>query len=241
MPAPYAQGAPKFLDCRLHGPASGAELIMVEGDSALSSVAAVRDERTQAVLALQGKPLNAWAAIESRVAKHLPYQQLATALGLPLPTPSPIEWAVGGGVEGLRFERLALLFDPDADGIHIGALVLLYLQRWLQPLVTAGRVILLRAPMFELVSADGELHHAEHPAQCARLSAQLRDAAGGQAPQVRSIRGLASIAPALLRERCVDPVTRQSHAVDEADLQAVVATFCRPRPIAHSAVARAQT
>ena len=82
----------------------------------------------------------------------------------------------------LRYERLALLFDPDADGIHIGALLVLYVQRWLPSLIEQGRLLMLRAPMFELVSADsGEVLHADHPQQCQQLALRLTEASSVEA------------------------------------------------------------
>ena len=52
-------GVSKLEDSAVHGPGSGAELIIVEGDSAAAAVVRVREPRRQAVLPMQGKPLNA--------------------------------------------------------------------------------------------------------------------------------------------------------------------------------------
>jgi DNA gyrase subunit B/topoisomerase-4 subunit B len=221
MATRFAASRARFVDCQDHGAGSGAELLLVEGDSALSSVSAVRNSRTQGVLALQGKPLNAWQAPQARVAQHAQYRLLAEALGLADPTKLEARQ-----LELLRFERVALLFDPDADGIHIGALMLLYVKRWLPALIDAGRLVMLRAPMFELVSAaDGEVLHADHPGECRTMAEQLRQASSGQAPRVQAHRGLGSIAPAALRQRCVDPATRVQRIVGEADVQSVLAVF----------------
>lgn len=221
MSGRHAPSRARFEDCADHG--AGAELLVVEGDSALSSVMAVRDARSQGVLALQGKPLNAWVATEARVAQHAQYQLLAEALGLAGPTAgvAPPQLAA------LRFERVVLLFDPDADGIHIGALVVLYVQRWLPALIDTGRLWLVRAPMFQIVSlASGEVCHADHPGERDQLVARLRaQAPEGAAPRVLAYRGLGGIEPAVLRERAVDPATRHGHAVSAAEVQAVRSVF----------------
>ncbi len=222
-PSRYSPGRAKWEDSLDHGP--GSELLLVEGDSALASVCAVRQEQTQAVLAFQGKPLNAWVASAERVAQHAQYRLLAEALGLPHANAAP----PAADVRDLRFERLLLLFDPDADGIHIGALLVLYVQRWLPALIEEGRLWLLRAPMFELVSAEeGELLYADNPVQCRAMAAQLTQAAGGRMPRIQAHRGLGSISPAALHERCVDPATRRGHAVTAAEVRAVVEVFGRP-------------
>ena len=234
MATRYSQHRAKLVDCQQHGPGSGAELFLVEGDSAASSVLAVRDERCQAVLPLQGKPLNAWGAnsatLEAKVAQHVLFQQLAQALGLAGPTAWP-----DGEPAALRFERVVLLFDPDADGIHIGALMVLYFQRWLPRLIERGQLWLARAPMFELevrgalqaAAGPAPMPHqyAYNPRQCQQMTEQLRTQAGGADVRVRAFRGLGSLAPELLRERCVHPATRVAHVLGAADVQAVVDVF----------------
>jgi DNA gyrase subunit B len=224
MPRPFHVQHTRFEDCLRRGTDSTGELLIVEGDSAMDSVLGVRNADTQAVLALQGKPLNAWVSPAARVQKHAPFQALATALGLDTPTPPP----TAATATALRYQRLVLLLDPDADGIHIGALLVLYVKRWLPQLITDGHLWLVRAPMFELVcAATGEVHHADNPPQCQTIAARLASQAGGQKPQIQAHRGLGSIAPAVLRSRCVDPATRQGHAVSSDEVKAVIEIFGR--------------
>ena len=137
----FSQAKAKLVDCQDHGPGPGsnAKLILVEGHSATSSIVAVRNPRRQAILPLQGKPLSAWTATVAAVAavaavaEHVLFQQLAVALGLAAPT----AW-LEGQPAALRFNRVVLLFSPDADGIHIGALMVLYFQRWLPRLIASS-------------------------------------------------------------------------------------------------------
>ena len=128
-----------LADSQRHG--AGCELFLVEGESAAGAVAAVRDAPTQAVLPLQGKPLNAWRAGAARVAAYPLYRRLAAALcgadatdGAHLPLAS------------LRFERLMLLFDPDADVWRSGDIGLdgvqdVYMDPWpVDGIMVSGRV-----------------------------------------------------------------------------------------------------
>jgi hypothetical protein len=55
----------------------------------------------------------------------------------------------------------------------------------------------------------------------------LTSASAGSAPRIHVHRGLGSIAPAVLRDRCVDPATRRGRAVSGADVEAVIAVFGR--------------
>ncbi len=227
MSTRYSQTKAKLVDCQDHGPGSNAELILVEGDSAASSVVAVRNPRSQAVLPLQGKPLNAWTATEAKVAQHVLFKQLAQALGLAAPT----AW-LEGQPQALRFERVVLLFDPDADGIHIGALMVLYFQRWLPRLISNGHLWLARAPMFEIEvpaqfrnEVDAAFQYAYNPVHCRQLVEQLKVQAKGTEVRMRAFRGLGGLAPELLRERCVNPSTRMANALGAADVQGVVEVF----------------
>jgi DNA gyrase subunit B/topoisomerase-4 subunit B len=128
----------------------------------------------------------------------------------------------------LRFERVVLLMDPDADGIHIGALFVLYLLRWAPALIRTGRVHMARAPMFILTSAAPAIEIqpvlAFHPAQCRQLVGEWTTKHGAP-PQTQNVRGLGSLPPALLSALCVDPATRRHSVVTMADAQAVVDVF----------------
>ncbi len=213
-----------LADSQRHGP--GCELLLVEGESAAGAASAVRAPGTQAVLPLQGKPLNAWRASPARVAAFPWYVQLADALGLPSP-------AVGDALDpaALRFERLVLLFDPDADGIHIGALVLLYLQRFAPALLAQERVWMVRAPMAGLRVAARDTGETEDVwAYTPDQARQLRERAAAQAERwvvLRdwAFRGLASLPPDVLRATCVDPATRHAAVVTPAQVQAVIDVF----------------
>lgn len=214
----------QLADSQRHG--AGCELFLVEGESAAGAVAAVRDAPTQAVLPLQGKPLNAWRASPQRVAAYPLYRQLAAALcgtaaddGAQLPL---ADW---------RFERLMLLFDPDADGIHIGALMLLYLKRFAPTLLAQERVWMVRAPMggVRVVTREtGEVEDvwAYTPEQARTLRARaLAEPQRWQLQRDWAFRGLASLPPEVLRDTCVAPATRRAAPVTEAQVDQVVAVF----------------
>ncbi len=59
---------PKFFPCtRLADQSDGNELLIVEGESAASAVLAARNKEFQAVLSMQGKPMNTYRAKRERV------------------------------------------------------------------------------------------------------------------------------------------------------------------------------
>lgn len=213
---------PLLTDCTRHGPESGAELFVVEGRSAADSVRAVRDPATQAVLPLQGKPLNGARATAARVAADPFLGALAAALG--------VRWGAPRPLDALRYERVLLLHDPDADGVHIGALLLMHVARWLPDLLEAGRVERVCAPIGEVrphTAAAPELAFgdAHFRALCARARARHGDAAVA----VR-YRGLGAISPGALRATCVDASTRLTVVLGPEDARLAAAAFGPARP-----------
>jgi DNA gyrase subunit B len=203
----------KLDDCIDHGP--GTELYVVEGDSASSAVCRVRDERYQAVLPMQGKPLNAIKATPKKVAANPWFAALTQALGTGIGDAFDLSQA--------RYERVILLMDPDADGIHCGALLLMFFRRWIEPLLTSGRIAMARAPM-ATIQANGTQFHVrseqEHRAQSERLME-----AGISSFETVRYRGLAGMDLAVLAATCVEPATRVLTTVEIADADSAIAVF----------------
>jgi len=204
-------GSPaKLIDCADHGAGSGAELFIVEGDSAAAAVARVRDARHQAVLPMQGKPLNVSRAPRTKVSEH--------------PLFGPLEVAIGAGLEAQcqprrsRYERVLVLTDPDADGIHCGFLLLLFFQRFMRPLLDAGRIALVRPPWGEVV-VEGELLLAFSEPELVAVADRCR---GQGRITVRRYRGLAALDAELVKETCVDPATRRIDTVSAADVASMI-------------------
>ncbi|MEZ5738078.1 MAG: toprim domain-containing protein [Burkholderiaceae bacterium] len=207
----------KLTDCRDHGPLADNELFIVEGDSAAASVCRVRNPQTQAVLPMQGKPLNALKASPARVAANPWFKALIAALGgRPDGTLTPA---------ALRYRRIVLLFDPDADGIHSGALMLMYFHRFLPQALEQGRVLMSRPPLFR-VTAPGLAgpRYAGSPAHHARLVAQLRERDIGPLQTLR-YRGLGSLEESLLIDACVAPATRCADPMSAGDAAMAIQVF----------------
>ncbi len=198
----------KLDDSAEHG--AEAELFVVEGDSASAAVAQVRDPRRQAVLPMQGKPLNAARAPRRKVIEH--------------PFLGPLGECLGTGLEAgcdphrARYGKVLVLTDPDADGIHCGFLVLLFLHRFMRPLLDSGRVALVRPPWGEVVAA-GEIILAFSESELSATADRFR--AQGDV-SVRRYRGLAALDADVIRETCVDPTTRRTVGVTSADVAAMI-------------------
>ena len=209
----FGGGTPQLEPCTAEGRGSGAELFVVEGESAATAVARVRDPAFQAVLPLRGKPLNAVKASRQRVADHAQYRALAAALGTD----------IGARMDSadMRFDRVLLLMDPDADGIHSGVLLLMFFHRWMRPLLEAGQVEVVRPPWGE-VTRVGEV--GPRLAFSAEEFAGLAAATPGPgAVASRRFRGLAALEARVLQTTCVAPATRRTEPASPAHVEMLMA------------------
>lgn len=231
----FARQPVKLLDCHQHGVDSDAELLVVEGDSAAKAVWGACNRENQAVLPMQGKPMNACKASLKAVAGNELFLELCAALG----------FRIGQVVNPChcRFRRLILLFDPDADGIHCGALLLLFIERYLEPLLAAGQVGLVRAPLFRFqvaartqpefssqvpaeAAGSGDATHqlyAYSESEAQRLVGELKSE--GYTFRRQHFRGLASLGEELLENQCLNPATRRYVTVSVRDAEAARQVF----------------
>ncbi len=206
-------------DCQVHWPTPGSELIIAEGVSASQAIAGLRDRSWQAVIPVQGKPLNVAAATRTRVESSAPLMAVRDAIGAGL--------GDDFAVNKRRYERVVLAFDPDADGVHSRALLLLFLHRYMAPLLRSGAVFAARPPLWQIRAqqltepvfawTDGQYNDV-----CTAL-----DSRGIHGREANRFRGVASIPPETLRATCLDPRKRVLAQLTTAHAVATLAAYER--------------
>ncbi|HEY4118541.1 MAG TPA: DNA topoisomerase IV subunit B [Byssovorax sp.] len=198
----------KLADCSSTDPGES-ELFIVEGDSAGGSAKQGRDRRTQAILPLKGKVLNAEQASSAKVSNNKELQDIVSALGC----------GIGKDFDAskLRYGKVFLLMDADSDGHHITTLLLTFFYRHLPGLLRGHHVFLAQPPLYR-VDHGKETSFALDDAERDRIIASLPKNAK---VEISRFKGLGEMAAEQLKATTLDPRRRRPLRVVIEDEEAV--------------------
>ncbi|MBP2549523.1 topoisomerase-4 subunit B [Neorhizobium galegae] len=198
----------KLADCS-QNTAEGAELFIVEGDSAGGSAKQARNRANQAILPLRGKILNVGSASREKLSANQQIADLIQALGCGTRTKYRDE--------DLRYERIIIMTDADVDGAHIASLLITFFYQEMPELIRGNHLYLAVPPLYvirqgaKIVYARDDRHRAE------LMETEFK----GKKVEIGRFKGLGEMMPAQLKETTMDPAKRTllRVAIDDVDFE----------------------
>ncbi|MDX3978859.1 DNA topoisomerase IV subunit B [Shinella sp.] len=199
----------KLADCSQNS-AEGAELFIVEGDSAGGSAKQARNRANQAILPLRGKILNVASAGREKLGANQQISDLVQALGCGTRTKYR--------EEDLRYERVIVMTDADVDGAHIASLLITFFYQEMPDLVRGGHLYLAVPPLYRLSQGGKTLYARDDPHREELMRTEFN---GRGKVEIGRFKGLGEMLPAQLKETTMDPTKRTllKVAIDDVDFE----------------------
>ena len=158
-------------------------LLIVEGDSAASSMAMARDIKKYGILAIRGKILNCLSNTEDKIFENEEINLLLSAMNI-----IPGKY----NASKLRYGKIAICTDSDSDGYHIGLLIMAALRYLAPKFLDEGRLCWLRSPLYIAKNGKNESYYfTDEEMDAARPTIK---------GEIQRNKGLGSLSPSQARE-----------------------------------------
>ena len=194
------------------------EVYIVEGDSAAGNLKLARNNEYQAVMPIRGKVLNVQKASLEKIQKNAEIMSMIEAFGLSV-NPKTMKLTYDAG--DLRYDRIIIAADADADGSHIRNLLFTFLWNFCPELILDGHVYTLVAPLYKIVMGKDRYIYLKNDDELAEFVAANK----GKKYQVSRFKGLGEMSADETEEALVNPESRTIRQVTVDDIKAADILF----------------
>lgn len=125
-------------------------LLLVEGNSAASSIAMARDEKNYGILALRGKMINTFSNDDEKIYQNEEIKLFLSAMNI-----IPGKY----NASKLRYGKIGICTDADADGYAIGLLIMCAVYKFAPEFIEEGRLYWLRSPLYIVKNKKEESYY----------------------------------------------------------------------------------
>ncbi|CAL9428357.1 MULTISPECIES: DNA gyrase/topoisomerase IV subunit B [Streptomyces] len=211
----------KLADCRSDD-VDRSELFIVEGDSALGTAKLARNSEFQALLPIRGKILNVQRSSVTDMLKNAECGAIIQVIG------------AGSGrtfdIDQARYGKIIMMTDADVDGSHIRCLLLTLFQRYMRPMVQAGRVFAAVPPLhrIELIQPKKGQEKYVYTYSDRELRDKLMEFQSKgirYKDSIQRYKGLGEMDADQLAETTMDPRHRTLRRINLSDLEAAEQVF----------------
>ncbi|MEU6070264.1 MULTISPECIES: DNA gyrase/topoisomerase IV subunit B [Streptomyces] len=211
----------KLADCRSDD-VERSELFIVEGDSALGTAKLARNSEFQALLPIRGKILNVQKSSVTDMLKNAECGAIIQVIG------------AGSGrtfdLDAARYGKIIMMTDADVDGSHIRCLLLTLFQRYMRPMVEAGRVFAAVPPLhrIELVQpkkGQDKYVYTYSDRELRDKLMEFKSKGVRHKDSIQRYKGLGEMDADQLAETTMDPRHRTLRRINLSDLEAAEQVF----------------
>lgn len=207
-----------LVDCKNHGEDS--ELFIAEGQSALGSIVLARNPKNQAAIAIRGKILNCLKADITTIFENEIVLDLIKCLGCGIETDKKNKDLGEFNINNLKFGKVIIATDSDADGENIQCLLLTMFYKLTPQLIHEGKIYIMKTPLYEVVLKDDSVVYYFTEQEKEEGIKKLKNI-----KHINRAKGLGELDTDIMDEFGVNPNTRHITKVSIDDVEEMVKSF----------------